>query len=57
MGLALTGSPKRNENGEIEEDEFSKLPTVKQYFKRFIHQLWYYKKVSPFNAIIVSTFG
>lgn len=39
------GKPDEDANGQIVEDEFSKLPTVQQYFKRMWKSLTYYQKM------------
>lgn len=39
------GSPETDANGNFIKDEFSDLPTVKQYLKRMWKSLTYYQKV------------
>lgn len=39
------GAPRRGDDGEIIEDEFSALPTVLQYLKRTWKELTFYEKV------------
>lgn len=39
------GSPERDANGQIIEDEFSSLPIVQQYFKRMWKSMTYYQKM------------
>lgn len=39
------GTPERDVNGQIIEDEFSKLPVPHQYFKRMWKSLTYYQKI------------
>ncbi|XP_014280128.1 mitochondrial import inner membrane translocase subunit TIM50-C [Halyomorpha halys] len=39
------GRPKTDEEGNIVEDEFSKLPVVQQFFKRMFHEIEYYNKM------------
>ncbi|CAH1791266.1 unnamed protein product, partial [Owenia fusiformis] len=41
----LWGSPKRDENGQIIQDEFMKLPTMEQYFRRAINEFEFFKKM------------
>lgn len=40
------GSPEKDAEGKVIEDEFSKLPTVQQYVRRMWKSLTYYQKVS-----------
>lgn len=40
------GTPEKDAEGNIIEDEFSKLPTVQQYVRRMWKSLTYYQKVS-----------
>lgn len=39
------GAPRRGDDGQIIEDEFSALPTVLQYLKRTWKELTFYEKV------------
>ncbi|XP_026749884.2 mitochondrial import inner membrane translocase subunit TIM50-C-like [Galleria mellonella] len=39
------GAPRRGEDGQIIEDEFSNLPTVMQYLKRTWKELTFYEKM------------
>lgn len=39
------GSPEKDANGNIIEDEFMALPLVQQYLKRMWHSLTYYQKI------------
>lgn len=47
------GSPEKDENGNIIEDEFSSLPVVQQYLKRMWKSLTYYQKVCIFRIRII----
>ena len=40
------GSPDRDENDKIIEDEFSGMPVVQQWCFRFYHKIRHFKKVS-----------
>ncbi|KAL0271586.1 UNVERIFIED_CONTAM: hypothetical protein PYX00_008638 [Menopon gallinae] len=40
------GSPQLDENGVPIEDEFSSMPPLKQFYERFISQIYYYKKMA-----------
>ena len=42
---SVVGAAKRDENGNIIEDEFSSLPPVKQHLKRIWSELNYYQKM------------
>lgn len=39
------GAPRRGEDGEIIEDEFSHMPIVLQYLRRTWKELTFYEKV------------
>ena len=39
------GTPEKDPDGNIIEDEFSNLPVVQQYVKRMWKSLTYYQKV------------
>ena len=39
------GTPEKDPDGNIIEDEFSNLPVVQQYVKRMWNSLTYYQKV------------
>jgi mitochondrial import inner membrane translocase subunit TIM50 len=41
----ILGSPKIDENGQIIEDEFSSLPSFKQFTSRIWSELNYYQKM------------
>ncbi|KAG8227790.1 hypothetical protein J437_LFUL006424 [Ladona fulva] len=43
--LVEWGAPRRDENGEIVEDEFSHMPLPQQYFLRMLQEINYYKKI------------
>lgn len=40
-----TGKPKRDENGNTVEDEFSQMPLIRQFFSRMLKEVDYYKRV------------
>jgi hypothetical protein len=40
-----TGKPKRDENGNIVEDQFSQMPLIQQFFSRMWKEVDYYKRV------------
>lgn len=40
-----TGKPKRDENGNTVEDEFSQMPLIQQFFSRMRKEVDYYKRV------------
>lgn len=44
------GAPERDADGQIIEDEFSKLPVVQQYVQRMWKSLTYYQKVIHFET-------
>ncbi|XP_055542402.1 mitochondrial import inner membrane translocase subunit TIM50-C-like [Wyeomyia smithii] len=41
----IFGAPDQDPEGNVIEDEFSKLPTVQQYFKRLWKSMTYYQKM------------
>ena len=48
MGSCLVvemGAPRRGDDGEIIEDEFSEMPIVLQYLRRTWKELTFYEKV------------
>ncbi|KDR10492.1 mitochondrial import inner membrane translocase subunit TIM50-C-like [Zootermopsis nevadensis] len=39
------GKPKRDENGNTVEDEFSQMPLIQQFFSRMLKEVNYYKRM------------